>query len=496
MVKNPNRTLFPQRPTGPARSAVEPAFPRPPAPDLRVVGETESLSMGQSGTAVATPLRTQSRRTNVARQLARSYDGEGWRGLKMLYAAGGLAVLCGTLAPISGAVVVSGSMVAGSSLRKVQHPAGGVIAAILVKDGDHVESGDVVVRLNEVAARSALEVLNTQLVELRVRSARLTAERDGLKQPQWPADLTSRSAAPGIAQLMALEASLFQSRAGAQARKGELLDQHIMQLTEEITGLKAQVESREQQFKHVTTELTGLETLFRQALVPLPRISAVRREAARLDGERRQLQATIAGTHSKIAEAKLQIVATAETYVAEVSKELGETQSKLSELTERRIAANEQFKRHEIRAPISGTVHQSTVHTVGGVAGPGEVMMQIVPERDELVFEARLATKDVDQVTDGQPATIRFTAFNRATAPELHGTVSFVAADASRDAQTGASHYTVRIALPHSELRRLEGLRLLPGMPADAFLETGSRSMVSYLLRPITDQMQRAFRER
>jgi HlyD family secretion protein len=495
MPQNTPRSLYPRHPSGPVRQVKEPAELRQSKHGLQIVDESvlpERQVHVQDRRALS-PLK---RRANVAQQLARSYDGEGRRGLKMLYAAGGIALLCGTLAPISGAVVVTGSMVAGTSLRKIQHPTGGVVAAILVKDGDHVASGDVIVRLNEVAARSTLEVLNTQLDELRARAARLTAERDGLPQPQWPADLIARTAPPRVARMMTSEAALFQTRTSLQMRKGELLVQHINQLTEEIAGLTAQVASREAQFQHVTAELTGLETLYRQQLVPLPRISAVRREAARLDGERRQLQSTVASTHSKIAEAKLQIVATTETNRSEVSKELSETQSKLAELSERQIAALDQFKRHEIRAPISGTVHQLAVHTIGGVANPGEVLMQIVPERDELVFEARLASRDIDQVSDGQAATIRFSAFNRSTTPELHGVVSYVAADASRDPQSGATHYTVRIALPDSELRRLDGLRLLPGMPADAFLETGSRSMVSYLLRPITDQMQRAFRER
>jgi HlyD family secretion protein len=433
----------------------------------------------------------------LAGQLALSYGNEGRRGLKMLAIAGGIAVLILALLPVSGAVVISGSMTVGSNAKKIQHPVGGVIAQVLVKDGDRVQSGMPLVRLHEVLAKTTLTTITRQADESAARIARLRAERDGSETPQWPTQLAARAAEADVAQLLGSEVAQFEARARLRKRQADVLKEHVVQLREQIVGLTAQLVSREAQAGHVAAELAGLEKLYAQALVPLPRISGVRREAARLEGERHQLRSSIAETRSKVSEAEMQIVAQDETQRAEVAKEISEHQSKQSEIGDRQVAARDQYKRHEVLAPVTGVVTQLAVHTVGGVVGPGDVMMLVVPENEDLIFEARLATKDIDQATVGQPATLRFPALNRASTPELRGAVSYVSADASRDPQTGGTYYTVRVAITEQELARLDtSMHLQPGMPVEAFLETGSRSIASYLLKPFTDQLQRVFRER
>ena len=468
-------------------------------PPMRTAGATVDKRHGIAPPN-AMPARrrpTQTPGTGLFAHLAQSYEIEGRRGLKMLAIAAGATLLLVAILPVSGAVVVSGSMIVGTNTKKIQHPIGGVIGQVLVKDGDRVQSGMPLVRLQEVTAKSALDAVDRQADESAARIARLTAERDGLEAPRWSADLAARAAQPDVAQLLTSERAQFDAHTRLRKRQTDVLKEHVVQLREQTTGLSAQLTSREQQGAHVKAELAGLERLYVQALVPLPRISGVRREAARLEGERSQLLSSIAETRSKIAEAELQIVAQEESQKADVAKEIGEHQSKQSELGYRQVAVRDQYRRHEVIAPVSGIVTQLAVHTVGGVVGPGDVMMLIVPETDELVFEARLATKDVDQAAVGQAATLRFPALNRASTPELHGAVSYISADAGRDQQTGGAYYILRVALAEKELQRLDAsMRLLPGMPAEAFLETGSRSIISYLLKPLTDQLQRVFRER
>jgi HlyD family secretion protein len=227
----------------------------------------------------------------------------------------------------------------------------------------------------------------------------------------------------------------------------------------------------------------------------LARLTNLQREIARIEGERGQLTSSIAETGSKISEAQLQIVRLDQDFRTDVVKELGETQAKEAELVERGVAAQDQLDRIELRAPTSGVIHQLAAHTIGGVIRAGDTIMELVPDTDDLLVEARLQPKDIDQVRSGQKAFVRFPSFNQRVTPQLRGTVSLVSADTSRDQQTNASYFTVRVVLPEEERRRIGGLQLVPGMPAEVFMQTGSRTMMSYLLKPITEQMRRAFVE-
>ena len=434
--------------------------------------------------------------TTLTKRLTRAFEGELKIGLRVLIIGVGVVGGWACLVPLSGAVIVPGTLVVESDVKKIQHPAGGVVANILVRDGMHVHAGDPLLRLDETQLRANAQVLTQQLDQTRVRLARLMAERDGLDQPQMPHEMARRSDDGDLRRLWASEISLFNSRTAARRNAKELLSSHISQLGEQISGLDAQVKSKAAQHELISGELEGVDSLFQKGLVPLTRKTSLQREAARLDGERGQVVAGIAEAKSKISEAELQVVKVDHDFRNEVMKDLREAQDKEAELIEKSTAAQDLLKRVELRAPTNGIVHQLSIHTIGGVITPGEVVMEIVPESDELQIEARLPPQEVDHVRNGQRAYIRFSAFNQRTTPQLEGVVSYVSADLNHDRQknpNAATYYTVRVTLPPSERRRLGGLELVSGMPVEVFLQTGSRTMMSYLLKPITDQLLRTF---
>jgi HlyD family secretion protein len=433
---------------------------------------------------------------NLASTTGRTFARELKVGLRVLIAAAVLAGGWATLMPLAGAVVVPGNLVVQSNVKAIQHPSGGVVAAIPVRNGMRVNAGDLLLRLDATQAQASLQVISKQLDEFRARSARLAAERDGLARPDLPDALAPRIEEPAVKSLLSAEAMLFQARANGRESAKALLRNRIVQHNEEISGHEAQVGSKVKQLELITGELVGVQDLYDKRLVPLPRLTALQREAARIDGERAQLISAIAETKAKIGEAQLQIVRTDQDFRTDVVKELGEVKGKEAELVERGVAARDLLDRIEMRAPASGLIHQLNVHTIGGVIRPGDTIMEVVPDSDDLQIEARLQPADIDQVRVGQKAFTRFPAFNQRVTPEVAGLVTYVSADVSRDQQSNTSYFTVRVTLPDEERRRLAGLQLVSGMPAEVFMQTGSRTMLSYLFKPITDQLQRAFVER
>jgi HlyD family secretion protein len=432
----------------------------------------------------------------LALRTGRSFERELRVGLRVLLA--GLVLGGGwmTLMPLAGAVVVPGNLVVQSNVKTIQHPAGGVVAEIPVHNGMRVGVGDLLLRLDPTQAQASLQVVSKQLDESRARIARLVAERDGLRQPEVPAELAGRLNESAVKDLLASEETLFKARASARYSQKDLLQSRVSQLGEEIGGLDAQVGSKAKQLELIAGELTGVQDLYDKRLVPLNRLTTLQREAARIEGERGQLISTIAETKAKVGEAQLQIVRLEQDFRTEVVKELGEVQGKEAELVQRGVAARDLLDRIELRSPTSGIIHQLAAHTVGGVIRAGDAIMEVVPDSDDLQVEARLQPNDIDQVRVGQKAFIRFSAFNQRVTPQIVGLVSYVSADVSHDQQTNGTYFTVRMSLPEDELRRLAGLQLVSGMPAEVFMQTGSRTMMSYLMKPITEQLQRAFVER
>jgi HlyD family secretion protein len=400
-----------------------------------------------------------------------------------------------TTTELAGAVVASGSVVVDSSSKKVQHPTGGVVGEIRVRDGDRVHAGELVVRLDDTITRANLAVITKALDELAARQGRLEAERDGVSTISVRQELLERSSDRDISMLIAGEQTLFKLRHEAREGLRAQLKERIGQLHEQIAGLQEQTVAKGDEIKLIQNELVGVRELWRKNLVPINRVTQLEREATRLKGERGQLVASIAQAKGRISETELQIIQIDQDLRSEVAKELGEIQAKSAELIEKRVAAEDHLKRIDIRAPQAGTVHQMSVHTVGGVIAGGDPLMLIVPENDELAIEVKVAPQDIDQLTIGQEAVLRLSAFNRRTTPEIKGTVSRVAADLIQDQNTGTAFYTARIAVDPNEIERLEGLRLVPGMPIEAFIQTGQRTALSYLVKPLSDQITRAFRE-
>jgi HlyD family secretion protein len=397
---------------------------------------------------------------------------------------------------LSGAVVAAGTLVVSDDVKKVQHPTGGVVMEINVREGARVKAGDVLVRLDDTLTRANLAIVSKNLDELAARQARLEAERDGADGVVFPPALTDRAGNAEIDRIIQGERKLFDFRRTARSGQKAQLRERILQLGEQVQGLVGQAAAKKREIELINRELEGVRNLWTKNLVPISRVTALEREAVRLDGERNQLIAGAAEAKGRATEVELQILQIDQDLRSEVSKELREIQGKTAEFVERRVAAEDQLRRIDIRAPQDGVVHQLAIHTVGGVANASEPLMLIVPEADELSVETRIVPQDIDQLMFGQPAVIRFASFNQRTTPEITGFVTRISADTTQDTRSGASFYVVRIGLPREELARLDGLQLVPGMPVEAFIRTTDRTVVSYLVKPLRDQITKAFRER
>jgi HlyD family secretion protein len=409
--------------------------------------------------------------------------------------AGGVGGWAGTMT-LSGALIAPGSVVVDTNVKKVQHPTGGIVGELRVHDGDHVKQGDIVVRLDDTVTRANLAIVTRGLDELSARKARLESERDGTEQVKFPAELLARETEPEVAAILDGERKLFDLRRKARIGQKEQLRQRVEQLNEEIRGLKAQRISKEKETTLIEREREGVYDLWKQKLVPLTKLTELERSAVRLEGEAGQLVAQTAQAAGKVSETELQILQIDRDLSSEVAKETREIDGKIGEFIERKVTAEDQLKRVDIRAPQDGTVFQSNVHTVGGVITAGDAIMLIVPAADSLTVEARVNPQDIDQVQIGLDAMLRLSAFNQRTTPEIMGKVTRVSADTATDQRTGQSYYTIRISLPPDEIAKIGDLKIVPGMPVEAFVQTGERTMMSYLVKPLHDQLMRMFREK
>ncbi len=412
-----------------------------------------------------------------------------------LVLAGGLGGWAST-AEISGALIAPGSIVVESNVKKVQHPTGGVVGEVRARDGDLVKAGDVLVRLDDTVTKASLAIVTKNLDGLWARAARLQAEQQGLDRIVFPKTLLDRADDPDVKTVIASESKLFEVRVNGRVGQKAQLRERIVQLNEEIAGLAAQEKAKDQEIALVEKELGGVRDLYDKHLVQISRLTTLERDAARLNGERAQYIASRAQAKGKITETELQIIQVDKDMVSDVSKDLRETNDKIGEFVERKVTAEDQLRRVDIRAPQDGMVLQSTVHTVGGVITAGDDIMIIVPQTDDLQVEAKVNPQDIDKLQIGQKTLLRFSAFNQRTTPELNGVVSRVSPDVTIEQRTGQSYYTIRVSMPPEEIARLGEVKLIPGMPVEAFVQTGDRTLLSYLVKPLSDQLKRAFRER
>jgi HlyD family secretion protein len=416
-------------------------------------------------------------------------------GASALLLFGGTIGLWAAVSPLSGAVVAPGQFVVDTNVKKIQHQTGGIVAVLHVREGQSVKAGDLVLQLDETLTRANLQVIIKQLDEIMARQARLEAERNGGNMVLVP-ELQARMSNAEVVKSVADEARLLETRRSQREGQRQQLNKRIEQLEEEMSGINAQVVSRDQQVKLLGRELDGLRDLFKRNLVPMTRIMPLEREAANMLGQKGQLVAQKAQSEGKISEIRIQLLQLDIDMQTETGKELRELQAKSAELLERKVAAEDQLKRVDMRSPIDGYVHQLNIHTVGGVISPAEPAMLIVPLNEELQIEARVLPNDIDQIHFGQKAVVKVQAGNQRTTPEIAGTVSRIAADVTREQQTGMVYYLVRLSLPMAEVVKLGDLKIMSGMQAESYIQTTQRTPFEYLMKPLTDQFNRAFRER
>ena len=399
------------------------------------------------------------------------------------------------VAPLASAVVAQGIVAVDSNRKKVQHLEGGVVAELAVRDGERVEAGQVLLRLDETRARAAYGMLRGATDADRAIEARLVAERDGLSMVAYPDELLARADESDVADTLRGQSLLFDARRSAREGQVAILAQRIVQLEEQIEGLAAQKAAKDRQVALIHEELGGLEKLFKQGHARKDRVLALQREAAELDGERGELRASIARLRTSIGETRLEVLQIDRGFREEVVGALRDVQTQLVDLAERLAAARHVVDHVEIRAPADGIVVGLDVHTVGGVVRAGETLLEIVPQDDRLIVEARLRPADIENLAVGHQAMVLFSAFSQRTLPTIVGAVSYVSADSRADPRTGEPYFVARIEIEPGELAKLGERRIQPGMPAEVMIRTGERTALQYLTQPFLDSINRAWRE-
>jgi HlyD family secretion protein len=400
------------------------------------------------------------------------------------------------LTRLNGAVIAPATIVAETNAKRVQHKDGGIVRKILARDGDRVVAGQDLIILDDTETRAELGILDALLIEELAKRGRLEAQRDDAAQIVFAPELEKRRSQPSVGKVMAGQEKLYAARVAAIKGKTDQLNQQIGQIAEQIEGITAQISAKERQIELIKGELVDLRSLLAQGLTPQSRVRSMEREQARLEGERGELIGSRAAAKSKGGEIKIQILQIREEVLAQTLLELREAEGRIAELTERRLASRARMERMVIKAPITGVIYQLMVHTDGGVITPAEPLMMIAPEADELVLQAQVVPQNIEQVSEGQKAHIRFPAFNARTTPEVWGEVFSVAADTTRLSEESPPFYEVRLRIPHDQLALLGDKQLKPGMPAEAFIQTASRTPLSYLIKPLMDQVEHAWRER
>lgn len=395
-------------------------------------------------------------------------------------------------AKLSSAVIGVGTVRVDEDLKVIQHIDGGVLRQIAVREGDEVTAGQVLLQLDDVQIRAEQAIIMGQLAEFDARRQRLLAERDASETLMFQPDFLARFA--DAAMIADGEQQLFAGNQRNRLSQQGRLELQVGQLQEEINGLQFQQGAIDAELALVQTERTRMLTLVESQLIETTRISTVDREVARMQGQQGEIAAALARAASRITEVDLQILALGEEARTEAQRELRSVEARLAELAERLGAVNDRLARAQIVSPVSGTINELNVTTLGGVVSPAERLMTIVPHDADLSIEFRIGTNDIDQVAVGQDATLRFSAFNQRTTPEIDGTITRVSAAAQYDTNSGESYYLGQVAVTDG-LENLGNLGLVPGMPVEVFVQTEEQTAIAYFAKPFTDQVSRAFRE-
>ena len=400
------------------------------------------------------------------------------------------------VAPVSSAVMAPAVVKVEGNRKSVQHLDGGIVKELRVKEGDKVEAGQALIVLDDTQALGAVGVLRKQHDDLRAQEARLMAERDGASTVAFPQTLTGRRSDSDVDTLLRAQENMFVSRQTALAGQVSLLKQKVAQTREQITGSKAVLTSREQQLESTRSELTGLRDLFKKGYVPRQRMLELERSGAELEGQVGEVRANVAKAYQTINEATLQIAQLQADRAAQVAGDLREVQAKLAELGPKLKVAEDTLARTEIRAPYSGYVVGMTVFSVGGVIARGEKIMDIVPDTKALSVEATVNVEDIEGVHPDMEAQVRLTAYTQRSTPSMRAHITQVSADRLTDNRSGQSYYAVQAKIPADELAKQKNVKLFPGMPAMLVIPTGERTVLEYLLKPLTESINKAMREK
>ncbi|WP_426289287.1 HlyD family type I secretion periplasmic adaptor subunit [Ensifer adhaerens] len=401
----------------------------------------------------------------------------------LLFGVGGWAAH----ARLSGAVITQGQVAISQQVKLIQHRDGGIVSEIAVRNGDQVKKGDVLIRLDETQTRVELAIVRGQLQQFYAMRARLKAERDGEAAVSFDGLDVSEV-------LKVSELKLFEANRRMITSQEEQMRLQITRLEEQIRGLKAQTGSSDAEREIVEKEIAKLETLLKSGLVPVSEHRDLLRQMARIDGSKGELVARIAEAVGQISELRIKLLAIDQNTRKETQTQIVGIEAKIAELSEREVAARDRLSRMEVRAPVDGLVYDLQVHTIGGIIAPGASVMSIVPEDDDLTVEIRIPPADIDRIAPGQASRLRFTVFNQRTTPELDGQVGVVAAATTIDRATGQPYYLATVDITQA-LDKLGDRKLMPGMPVEVYVQTDERTAISYLTKPFTDQMLRAFRE-
>ena len=409
-----------------------------------------------------------------------------------IFAAGVTTIVAQTV--IAGAVIAHGNIVVESGAKTVQHLTGGIVKDVLVKENEDVRIGQPLIKLDVTLVEAQVRAARISLAQQRARLDRLIAERDGEEKIRFSQDSLALRSDPDYAEIFDTEER--QHRLRIEERNGQRaqLRERIEQANQETAGTASQLEARRNEIELLTTELEGLRKLFKKKLVSQQRVNELERQLSQLVGTVGALQSSMAAGKGKISELELMILQVDQNLRSQLTDHISNAQQAIASLTEKEIEAKTMLLQSTIYAPQSGTVYQLAVHTRGQVIKSGETLMTIVPERDTLVGVVKVSPADIDQLYSGQKTLVTFSAFDRGTTPTLNASLASISPDLKQDPQTGVLYYQARIAVAPSEIERLGAVKVVPGMPIEVFVNTGDRTLVSYFLKPLTDQMNRAFR--
>ena len=415
-------------------------------------------------------------------------------GIIILIVTFGILGTWGYLAPIDSAALAPGYVTVKSHRKTVQHLDGGIVSKLLAKDGDVVQEGDVLLILDGTEIKAQLEILRGQHITLSAQLARLVAERDQLNQIKFPDDLQDLSDAH-IAEARQGESQIFSSRKSAYQGEISVLNQRASQLSSKIKGLEGQRTSKQELMKSYGDEVHDLKELLAEGFANKQRLRDIERNYANATSDVASLSSEIAGNEIQIGETKLQVLQIQKKFQEEVAAKLGEVQAELYDVTQRLLATSDKVIRTEIKAPANGRVLGLSVHNVGGVITPGKPILDIVPQKEELIIDAQVSPMDIDRVTVGLLAEVRFSAFKQALTPKMQGKVINLSADRLTDEKTGMPYYQAQVELTPDSFAKLGDMELVPGMPAEVLINTGERTVFEYLMQPITNAFARAFIE-